>query len=63
MSDRLDTAAEAADFLRWPLNTLYIKCREGAVPHYRVGAQLRFDRDELRAWVAQGRRGPKVGAA
>ena len=46
-------AAEAA---------VYTLAREGKIPHYRVGGSFRFDLDELRAWLEENRRGPKVGA-
>ena len=55
-------AAEAAKFLRKGRNSVYILAREGKIPHYRVGGSVRFDLDELRAWLEENRRGPKVGA-
>lgn len=53
---------EAATFLGRGVNTLYLDCRAGLVPHYKFGNAIRFDIDELRAWLETQRRGPKVDA-
>jgi excisionase family DNA binding protein len=55
-------SVEAAMFLRKGRNSVYILAREGKIPHYRVGGSVRFDLDELRAWLQENRRGPKVAA-
>lgn len=60
-AQRLLTVREAAEFLRISRNGLYILAREGKVPSYRIGNSVRFDLDELRAWLEEQRRGPKVG--
>jgi excisionase family DNA binding protein len=57
---RLLTVDEAAEFLGLARNTVYINARGGLIPHYKVGAAVRFDLDELRAWLGENRRGPKV---
>ena len=57
---RLLTVPEAAEFLGRGVNTLYLDCRVGRIPHYKVGGAIRFDLDELRAWLEANRRGPKV---
>ena len=59
---RLLTVDEAAKYLGLARNTVYINCRAGLIPHFKVGAALRFDLDELRAWLESNRRGPKVEA-
>lgn len=53
--------AVAAEFLDRSVNSMYIDCRAGLIPHYRIGNSLRFDLDELKAWLEFNRRGPKVG--
>jgi excisionase family DNA binding protein len=53
-------AAEAAEFLRLSVNHLYVKVRAGEIPHIRIGTTLRFDREQLRAWLEENRHGPKV---
>lgn len=59
---RLLTIREAAEFLGRGVNTLYLDCRAGLVPHYRIGHSLRFDMDELKAWLESNRGGPRVDA-
>lgn len=53
---------EAAEFLGRSINSMYLDCRAGLIPHYRIGHSLRFDMDELKAWLESNRGGPKVGA-
>ena len=43
----------AAEFLSRSVNSMYIDCREGKIPHYRVGNSIRFDLDELKAWLEE----------
>ncbi len=45
-------AEEAARMLRVPSTWLLAQARAGAVPHHRLGRYVRFDGDELRAWLA-----------
>ena len=56
------TFDEGVEFLGVSRNGLYIACREGRVPHFKVGNLIRFDLDELRAWLESNRRGPKVAS-
>ena len=60
---RLLTVEEAAEFLGLARNTVYIHGRAGLIPHFKVGAAVRFDLDDLRAWLEENRRGPVVGEA
>lgn len=57
---RLLTVTEAAEFLGRSVNTVYLDCRAGLIPHYKVGGSIRFDLDDLRRWLEENRRGPKV---
>lgn len=50
------TVQEAADLLRVPVSWLYERTRTNSVPHVKLGKHLRFDRDELAAWVDKPRR-------
>ncbi|PWU23512.1 MAG: DNA-binding protein [Candidatus Rokuibacteriota bacterium] len=50
------TIHEAADLLRVKVSWLYERTRTNSVPHVKLGKYLRFDRDELIAWVAEFRR-------
>lgn len=45
------TIQEAAELLRVPVSWLYERTRTNSVPHVKLGKYLRFDRDELAAWV------------
>jgi excisionase family DNA binding protein len=57
------TVQEAADLLRVPVSWLYERTRTNTVPHVKLGKYLRFDRDELAAWVDELRRdgrGPRA---
>jgi len=57
------TVQEAADLLRVPVSWLYERTRTNSVPHVKLGKYLRFDRDELAAWINELRRdgrGPKA---
>lgn len=60
MDQRLVKVTEAAAFLGISRNGLYILARDGRVPSYRIGNSVRFDLNELRAWLEENRRGPVV---
>ena len=76
MAPKLLTVNEAAAFLGYSVAQMYVLCRAGKVPHYRIGGDptpavgkgkrrayggvIRFDVDELRAWLEASRQGPKV---
>lgn len=50
------TVQEAAELLRVPVSWLYERTRTNSVPHVKLGKYLRFDRDELAAWVDELKR-------
>jgi excisionase family DNA binding protein len=50
------TVQEAAELLRVPVSWLYERTRTNSVPHVTLGKYLRFDRDELAAWIDELRR-------
>jgi excisionase family DNA binding protein len=50
------TIEEAAELLRVKVSWLYERTRLNEIPHTKLGKYLRFDRDELMAWVEQFRR-------
>jgi excisionase family DNA binding protein len=50
------TVQEAAELLRVPVSWLYERTRTNSVPHVKLGKYLRFDRDELVAWVDEAKR-------
>jgi excisionase family DNA binding protein len=50
------TVQEAADLLRVPVSWLYERTRTNSVPHVKLGKYLRFDSNELAAWIDELRR-------
>ena len=44
----------AAAFLGVTTARLYGACREGLIPHIRIGRSVRFSRPDLMDWVANG---------
>lgn len=50
------TLEEAAAYLRMPKDTLYKRTAE--IPHTKQGGRIRFRREELDAWMEEGREGP-----
>jgi excisionase family DNA binding protein len=45
------TAAEAAEWLQVPLNTIHTEARAGRLPGRKVGKEWRFSRSVLREWL------------
>jgi excisionase family DNA binding protein len=46
---------QAAEYLRLKITTLYEKTSEKTIPHFKKGNKLYFKRDELQAWVQEGK--------
>jgi excisionase family DNA binding protein len=44
------TATEVAVMVRAHVRTIYRLVRAGAIPHIRVGADVRFVREEIERW-------------
>jgi len=55
------TVEEAAEFLGVSRNNVYVAAREGRIPSFKVGSLIRFDLDELRAWLESNRPQVKAG--
>lgn len=51
MSAPLLDAAGAAELLAVPATWILAEARADRIPHRRLGRYVRFDRDELIAWV------------
>lgn len=47
------TVVEVAEFLRIDPNRCYELCRQGVIPHVRLGRRIRILRDALLAWMAE----------
>lgn len=58
MPKPLLTYPEAAHLLAIPIGTLYSLVHQRRIPHVRLGKRfVRFDPDDLAAWIDAGRRG------
>jgi excisionase family DNA binding protein len=51
VSERLGTAEEVAELLGVPVGWVREATRRGDVPCVRLGRYVRYDRDEVLAWV------------
>ncbi len=54
-SQPLMDARSAEELLGVPSSWLLMAARAGRVPHHRIGRYVRFDLDELRAWLDETR--------
>jgi excisionase family DNA binding protein len=54
------TARQVAELLGVHENWVYDKAASGRLPSYKIGGTRRFDRDEIRRWIAEHRQ-PKRG--
>lgn len=52
------SVVEAAEYLRMPKNTLYMKLQSGEVPASKVGKCWKIYQDELDQWLEVNRRNP-----
>lgn len=43
------TVEEVAKILRVSRQTIYVLCREGKLPHFKVGTKLRFKKSDIEA--------------
>ncbi len=51
MQSNLLTVKELADRLRVPVSWIYERTRRGQIPHVRLGKYLRFDVEEVLAFL------------
>jgi excisionase family DNA binding protein len=49
MQDLPLTVDEVAKILRVSRQTIYVLCREGKLPHFKVGTKLRFKKADIDA--------------
>ena len=62
-SEKWLTLGETAKFLKVSKSFLYARTSAGTMPFHKVGGSLRFDPDELTAWVLQKERIKQEGGA
>ena len=55
IADRLLDANEVAAILGGPVSWIRSAAREGAMPHVKLGRYVRFDEDDVRAWIAESK--------
>ena len=55
---RLMSVEEAAEYLRMPKNTLYMKLQSGEVPASKLGKCWKIYQDELDKWLEVNRKNP-----
>ncbi len=53
-------AEQAGQLLNVPASWMLAQARAGRVPHVRLGHYVRFDRDELLAWIEHRLTGPRA---
>lgn len=53
-------AEQAADLLNVPKTWVLAEARADRIPHVRLGRYVRFESDDLEAWWAERRRGPRA---
>lgn len=54
------TAKEAAQLLRVHANTVFLMCKRGELPHFKVGSHYRFSREALMRYIAGAERMPNI---
>jgi excisionase family DNA binding protein len=52
------TVQDVSQWLRVKPSTLYAWAAQGTIPHLKLGRLLRFDPDEIEAWLHDQRRNP-----
>jgi len=57
---RLLDAEQAGQLLNVPASWMLAQARAGRIPHVRLGHYVRFDRDELLAWIEHRLTGPRA---
>jgi excisionase family DNA binding protein len=53
VSDRLFTAEEIGERLGVPRSWVLESARSGAIPHIRLGRYVRFDLNDVDAWIQE----------
>ena len=48
---RIMTAPEVAEYFQIHLATLYRLVRERQIPAFKIGTEIRFDRDAIEKWM------------
>lgn len=51
---------ETSKYLGVPISWIYDRVRVGAIPYYKIGKYVRFDPQEIKAWLETQRKGPRL---
>lgn len=51
---------QVAQFLGLDANLIYIRCMKGDIPHFRIGKQYRFKKEEILKWVKTQKGHPDI---
>jgi excisionase family DNA binding protein len=57
VTDRLLSAAEVAELFSVPTSWVREQTRSGDIPHLRLGRYVRYEREEVLAWLTDQRAG------
>jgi excisionase family DNA binding protein len=49
--DEIMTVHALSAFLHCHASTIYRMVKEGRIPHFRLGSDLRFRKESIRAWI------------
>ncbi|PTP50624.1 methylation-associated defense system helix-turn-helix domain-containing protein MAD1 [Vibrio splendidus] len=55
MTDQILTLKELAEYLKLAEKTAYRLASEGKLPGFKVGGSWRFKREDLEAWIEEGK--------
>jgi len=61
--ERLLSAVEVAELLAVPVTWVRERTRAGRLPHVRLGRYVRYERNEVLAWLSQQTSGRARGSA
>jgi len=53
-ADKILTAVMVADYLHCHLRTVYRLVKVGVIPHFKLGADWRFERASIDEWIKNG---------
>ena len=53
LDDEVLTPLEICRYLRISRTTLYRLCRRNQIPHFKIGTDYRFNREQIAEWIAE----------
>jgi excisionase family DNA binding protein len=52
--DQILTTRMVADYLHCHLSTVYRLVKDGRIPHFKLGGDLRFQKSAIEEWIEKG---------